>query len=237
MLLRNSTCRDASFLLPFRLALVSIPSPGLVTWAITVQPLRFSVSVVSLKTPGLVHLQYLPKARLLSASAACHCSLFIVSHLASLPGCGQGLGLCRSLSNAPGLALGGAYGKRLAQVGGLPAGLTSHQLWSTPALPRCRRWADKLIPESGFERQGLQMCREWGQDLWCHSGAQTHQKGDRASRGLEVYRKDEIAGQWPLESRCAENVGVFLVAGPGDHTSCVTLNMLPNLLELQLSHG
>lgn len=104
-----------------------------------------------------------------------------------------------------------------------------------------QRWADKLIPESGFEKQGLQMCREgretWGQDLWCHSGIQTHQKDDRAPRGLEVYRKDEKAGQWPLETRCAENVGMFLVAGPGDHTSCVTLDTLPDLLELQLSHG
>lgn len=27
--------------------------------------------------------------------------------------------------------------------------------------------------------------------------------------------KDEKAGQWPLETRCA-NVGMFLVAGPGD---------------------
>ena len=69
------------------------------------------------------------------------------------------------------------------------------------------------------------------------SGVQIHQKGNRAPRGLEVYRRDEIAGQWLLESGCAENVGVFLVAGPGDHTSCVTLNMLHNLLELQLSHG
>lgn len=41
---------------------------------------------------------------------------------------------------------------------------------------------------------------------------------------------------------CGENEGVELqdvplVAGPGDQTSCVTLNKLPNLLELQLSPG
>ena len=69
------------------------------------------------------------------------------------------------------------------------------------------------------------MCREWGQNLWCHSGVQIHQKGNRAPRGLEVYRKDEIAGQWPLESGCAENVGVFLVAGPGDHARAAELQL------------
>lgn len=81
VLLSDSTCREASFLLPFRLAFVSISSPDLVTWAITVQPLHFSVSVVSLKTPGSVHLQYPPKA--LTSFSLCSLSLFtcLLSHI------------------------------------------------------------------------------------------------------------------------------------------------------------
>lgn len=40
----------------------------------------------------------------------------------------------------------------------------------TATLLRCRRWIGVLIPDSGFDRQGLQKYREWrvpwGLDLW-----------------------------------------------------------------------
>lgn len=82
--------------------------------------------------------------------------------------------------------------------------MTSHRLWSAPALPKWRGWAGELILDSGFSGQGLQMYRAWrepwGRDLWCQGGVQACQKDDGALRGLGVYTEDEIAGQWPLEA-------------------------------------
>lgn len=75
-----------------------------------------------------------------------------------------------------------------------------------------------------------------------YSGAQAHQKGGRTHGGLPggQSRRPAAAGR-PQSRRVGDEdpelADLSLAARPGDKTSYVTLETLPNLLELPLPRG
>lgn len=74
-----------------------------------------------------------------------------------------------------------------------------------------------------------------------YSGAQAHQKGGGTHGGLPGGQSRRPAAAGRPQSRQGDKdtelADLSLVARPGDKTSCVTLETLPNLLELPLPRG